>query len=126
MTRRAGGSAPIVWMIGASLATCALAVAIGGSRVWPEVLVGMAAPLVSAVATWLVIARTQASAPDRLTNVLIAGFGIKVIVFGAYVAMALAVLSMRPVPFAASFAGYYVALHVAEAALLKRLLAEQR
>ena len=93
---------------------------------WPEVLVGMAAPLVSAVATWLVIGRTHATAPERLTNVLISGFGLKVILFGAYVAIAFAVLPLRPVPFAASFASYYVALHAGEAVLLKRLLAEQR
>jgi hypothetical protein len=35
----------------------------------------------------------------------------------------LAVLDLRPIPFMASFTGYYVALHFAEALLLKRLLA---
>jgi hypothetical protein len=114
---------PLVWMIGGSLVTCAAAIAIAGRDLRPEIVFGLAAPLVSAVASWLAIERTHATAPARLTNVLITGFAIKVVLFGAYVAVMLAVLDLRPIPFMASFTGYYVALHFAEALLLKRLLA---
>ncbi len=118
--------APIAWMIAGSLGSCALVTALGGSRVSPEALAGMAAPLVSAVLTWIVVERTHAAAPERLTNVLMAAFAIKMVLFGAYAIVALGVLSMRPKPFIASFTGYYVALHVGEALLLKRLLASGR
>jgi hypothetical protein len=117
---------PVVWMIVGSLASCALVMALGGARVSPEVLVGMAAPLVSVVVTWPILERTHAAAPERLTNVLIASFAIKMILFGAYAAAALAIFAMRPKPFIASFTGYYVALHAGEALLLKRLLARHR
>jgi len=117
------GSTPVVLMIVGSLASCTLVLALGGARVWPEVLVGMAAPLASVVVTWPILERTHAASPERLTSVLIASFAIKMVLFGAYAAAALAVFSMRPKPFIASFTGYYVALHVGEALLLKRLLA---
>jgi hypothetical protein len=35
----------------------------------------------------------------------------------------LGVLSLRPVPFVASFTGYFIALYLAEALCLRRLLA---
>jgi hypothetical protein len=116
---------PPVWMIAGSLATCVAVLAVGGRAVMPETVVGMAAPLVSAVASWHVIQRVHATAPARLTNVLMASFVVKVLLFGAYVVLALAVLDLRPVPFIASFTGYYVALHLGEALLLKRLLAAE-
>jgi hypothetical protein len=117
------GSTPVVWMILGSLASCALVLALGGPRVWPEVVVGMAAPLASVVVTWPILERTHAASPERLTGMLIASFAIKMVLFGAYAAAALAMFSMRPKPFIATFTGYYVALHAAEALLLKRLLA---
>jgi hypothetical protein len=116
-------SRPLVWMIGGSLLSCAAVVAVTGRDLRPEIVLGLAAPLLSAVASWLVIERTHATAPERLTNVLVVAFGLKAVLFGAYVAVVLAVLDMRPLPFIASFTSYYVALHFGEALLLKRLLA---
>ncbi len=55
---------PLVWMVGASLLSCAVAVAVAGRDLRPEIVLGMAAPLLSAVASWLVIERTHATAPD--------------------------------------------------------------
>lgn len=110
-------------MVGASVATCAIAVALAGRSAAPEIVVGMAAPLVSAVASWIVIVRTHRTAPDRLTGVLVTGFAIKAVLFGVYVALALLVLDLRPIPFVAAFTSYYVALHFGEAVLLKRLTA---
>jgi hypothetical protein len=114
---------PPVWMIAGSLATCLAVLAAGGGAVMPEAAIGMAAPLVSAVASWLVIQHVHATAPARLTNVLMVSFVVKALLFGAYVVVALTVLDLRPVPFIASFTGYYGALHLGEALLLKRLLA---
>ena len=118
--------APAVWMIGGSLTACLAAMALGGDAVMPEAVFGMAAPLVSAVVSWQVIQHVHAISPARLTNVLLTGFFVKALVFGIYVALALKVLDLRPVPFVAAFTSYYVALHFGEAALLKRLLARGR
>jgi hypothetical protein len=115
--------AAAIWMAAVSVATCAAVAALGRGAVMPEAAAGMLAPLVSAVASWLVIVRVHATAPERLTGVLMAAFAIKAVLFGAYIVVALAVLDLRPMPFVAAFTSYYVALHIGEALLLKRLLA---
>ena len=116
-------SRPVVWMIGATVVSCLALVAVTGSRLMPELLLGMAGPLTSAVLTWQVLERTQSSAPERLTNVMITAFGVKVLLFAVYVVVALWALGLRPKPFMLSFTGYYVGLHVVEAMFLRRLLA---
>ena len=123
MTGRPPGPAPAFWMRAGGLGSAAAIAAAAGPAATPELWFGLAAPLVSAVVSWIVIERTQRTAPERMTNVLMAAFGIKMILFGAYVIGVLAGLSLRPVPFIASFTGYYVLLHAVEAVLLKRLLA---
>ena len=121
--RRLKIPAPVAWMVGASVASWLVVVFATGSRLMPELLLGMAGPLVSAVATWLVLERTQSATPERLTGVMITAFGVKVLLFAAYVVVILAVLGMRPRPVMVSFTGYYVGLHVVEALFLRRLLA---
>ena len=123
MTARPPGLVRAFWMRPGGLGSGAAIAAAAGPAVTPELWFGLAAPLLSAVVTWIVIERTQRTAPARMTSVLMAAFGIKVILFGAYVIAVLAGLSLRPVPFIASFTGYYVLLHATEAVLLKRLLA---
>ena len=116
-------SRPVAWMIGASVGSWLALVAATGSRLMPELLLGMAGPLTSAVLTWQVLERTQSSAPERLTNVMITAFGVKVLLFAVYVVVTLWALGLRPKPFMLSFTGYYVGLHVVEAMFLRRLLA---
>jgi hypothetical protein len=43
--------------------------------------------------------------------------------FATYVTLAIAVLAMQPVPFVASFVGYFVTLYLVEALSLRRLFA---
>jgi hypothetical protein len=114
---------PVAWMIGASVASGLGLVAATGSSLMPELLLGMAGPLTSAVLTWQVLERTQSLTPERLTNVMITAFGIKVLLFAVYVVVALVALGLRPKPFMLSFTGYYVGLHVVEAIFLRGLLA---
>lgn len=117
---------PLVWMtagsVGSWLGVSAVAAALGTS-LHPELLLGMIAPLASAVVTWGVVARTFAADPARLTGVMIIGFGVKMLAFGAYVAVVLGLLGARPAPFMVSFTGYFIALHLTEALFLKRLFA---
>ena len=119
-------SRPVAWMIGASVASWLALLAATGSSLMPELVLGMAGPLTSAVLTWQVLERTQSSTPERLTNVMIAAFGLKALLFAVYVVVALWALGLRPKPFMLSFTGYYVGLHVVEAMFLRRLLAGDR
>jgi hypothetical protein len=106
------GSSLIVWLAITGVAT---------EPVNPEVLLGMLGPLASAVVTWVVTARTFASSPERLTQVMVGGFGAKMLFFGGYVVAALRGLELRPTLFVVSFAGFFIALHVVEALFLRRL-----
>jgi Kef-type K+ transport system membrane component KefB len=110
-------------MIGASVASWLALIVATGSSLMPELLLGMAGPLTSAVLTWQVLERTQSLTPERLTNVMITAFGVKVLLFAVYVVVILWALGLRPKPFMLSFTGYYVGLHIVEAMFLRRLLA---
>ena len=50
-----------------------LASVAGAGRWNPELALGMAGPLASAVATWIAVERAQARAPEKVTGVLVAG-----------------------------------------------------
>lgn len=115
---------PLAWMAGASLVSWLAVRAVGGSAVHPEALYGMLGPLASACATWVAVERAHRAAPGRLTAVMIAGFALKMLFFGGYVAVMLRVLALRPVPFVVSFTGYFIALHAMEALFLRRLTTE--
>lgn len=120
---RTKASSPVALMVAGGVATAGVLAVILGSRVMPELALGLAGPLVSAVVSWQIIERTQRSAPERLTNVMISSFGAKVLLFGLYLVLMLKVLALRPMPFMLSFTGYYVVFHVVEAVYLRRLLA---
>ena len=109
-------------MIGASVASWAAVTAAGGSRWNPELALGMAGPLVSAVLTWLFVERVHAAAPERVTNVLIGGFAAKMLFFGVYVGL-LAALGFNLRVFVVSFAVYFIARHAIEAEVRRRLMA---
>lgn len=113
----------VVWMAAASVLTCLAVVASFGTRIAAEIVLGMLAPLVVAVGSWVLIERTYRRAPERVTGLMVAGFAGKMVFFGFYVAVMLKGLALKPVPFVASFTGYFIALHVMEAFALRRLFA---
>jgi hypothetical protein len=110
-------------MIGIGLALWAAVVAVGGAAVRPEAGYALIAPLACGVGSWLVTARVHAADPSRVTGAMIAGFGAKALLFGAYVVWAVRGLGLRPVPFALSFAGFFIATYATEAVFLRRLFA---
>ena len=113
---------PLAWMAAASGGSWAAVTAAAGRTYHPELLLGMLGPLVAVAATWVAIDRVHQAAPERLTGVLVTGLGLKMVFFGAYVAVMLRGLALRPVPFVVSFTGYFIALYAMEALFLQRLL----
>ena len=107
----------------ASGASAAAALAVAGPGYAPEILLGMFAPLAETIASWVVAEQVFRRRPERLTGVMITAFAGKLVFFGGYVAVMLKVLSLRPVPFMASFTAFFIALHVVEALALRRLFA---
>jgi hypothetical protein len=110
-------------MAAVSIGSWLAATAIFGAQVAVETLAGMIGPLTVAASTWLMAERTYRQQPERLTAVMITAFAGKMVFFGAYVTIALTVLSLRPVPFVVSFTGYFIGLYAIEALCLRHLFA---
>lgn len=115
---------PVWWMAGLSTLSAVLASSLLAPAYFAEIWLGMLAPLVVAGVFWIVAARTYHQRPEQLTPVMMTAFAGKLVLFGAYFGLAIGVLHVRAVPFAASFAAYFIALHLAEAVCLQRLFAE--
>jgi hypothetical protein len=109
------------WMAAGSVAGALLLIAIGGRALGPEIVTGMLGPLAATTASWVVTEQTYRRDPVRLTGVLMTAFVAKMLFFGAYVAVMLKVVGLHPVPFVASFTGYFIALYLIEALLMRRL-----
>jgi hypothetical protein len=114
---------PAMWMIGVSVASWLVATMVTGPIMGREVLAGMVGPLLVAVVTWEMADKTFRHAPERLTARMITAFAAKMVFFGAYVAVMLLALALRPIPFVVSFTAYFISLHFAEALCLRRLFA---
>jgi hypothetical protein len=114
--------APLWWMAGVTVGAWLVTTAIVGTRWHPELLLGLAGPLLSAAATWVAIVRAYRSSPERLTGVMGVAFLAKMLFFAAYVIGSVRVLGARPVPFISSFTAFFIALYAMEAWFLRRLL----
>jgi hypothetical protein len=104
------------WMVGTVFAW-----AFFDTRAGVDILFGMIGPLLAASVTWVLAERTYTLNPERLTPLMITAFACKLVFFGAYVAAALKLLALRPVPFMLSFTGFFIALYLMEALYLRRL-----
>lgn len=114
------------WMAGVALVSSLAVAAAPGVDSDREVLLGMLAPLAGAMATAVLVVRTWAWRPEALTPAMMAAFGGKLVFFGAYVAVVLKVLAVRPLPFVISFTTYFIGLHLAEALWMQRFFAGKR
>jgi hypothetical protein len=113
-----------VWWLAAASTVSAIAVS-AASGVVLEVWLGMAAPLAVVIGSWIAMTRVYDKQPERLTSIMAVAFFGKLVFFGAYVGLVVGVLHVRPVPFAASFASYFIALYAAQAVWLQRLFSER-
>ena len=111
------------WMVIGSLASALLIASAVGREAGREVVLGMLAPLAAAGVSWVLIERAYMRSPERLTGLMISGFAAKMVFFGGYVAVMLKTVGLHPVPFIASFTGYFIVLYLFEALLMRRLFA---
>jgi hypothetical protein len=107
----------VLWTAAATVLSAFVLATWIGTGIW----FGMAAPLAVVSASWILVERVYRANPERLTSMMMGAFAGKLVFFGAYVGMVIGVLGVQPVPFAASFAGYFIVLHMVEAFWLKRL-----
>jgi hypothetical protein len=116
----------VAWMVAASVVSWLAVAVFVDQRARIATLFGMLAPLGVAAASWLLSVRAWRRNPESLTSLMIGAFVGKMVFFGVYVAAVLKGLAVAPIPFVASFAGYFIALHLGEAFALKALFAENR
>ena len=108
----------VVWMV----AACIVSAAVLSVRFGREVWLGMLAPLTVVSVSWMIMERVYRLEPQRLNSVMMTAFAGKLVFFGVYVAVAIAVFGVTPIPFILSLTLYFVALHLIEAILLRRML----
>src|SRR5262249_6806578 len=116
---------PIASMAIAGVTSWLVVTAVVDGRTDIEVFFGMLGPLAAVIGTWVAIERVYKNRPKELTWLMAAAFVLKICFFGAYVAVMLRVLRLHPVPFVASFSGYFIGLYLIEALCLKRLFSER-
>ncbi len=117
---------PAASMVGVGVALWACIAVAGGAAANPEAGYALLGPLAAAVGSWLITARVHAVDPTRVTSAMVAGFGVKALLFGVYMVAAVRGLGLRPLPFALSFTGFFVVLYAMEAYFLWRLFARER
>ena len=111
----------VVAMAAASIASVLVVGILVDPRARLAVLLGMLGPLLIASGSWVLTERTYRERPQALMSVMVAAFAFKLVFFGAYVAVMIRVVALRPVPFIASFTGYLAGLWLLEALYLRRL-----
>lgn len=114
---------PVVRMTAASVVCGIVVWLVAGSDRVGDVVLGMVGPLAAAVGTWIVVERTHARAPERVSGVMVKLFGAKLVLFAAYLAAVVILLSAGHPAFVVSFTCQYVLLHAMEALYLRRLFA---
>ncbi|MCY4602336.1 MAG: hypothetical protein OXF27_20735 [Acidobacteria bacterium] len=108
------------------LTTAAVVVAAGAAAVaiapWAalEVVLGVTGPLAVGIGSLVLMDRTYKRSPERMTRLLVRAFLAKLVFFGIYMTLTVSMLSLDAIWFAGSFAGSFVALHLAEALHLQR------
>ena len=87
---------PLAWMIGASASSWGAVAALVEPADATATLGGMAGPLAAVCATWWLVARVHARQASRVTAVMTCAFGVKMVFFGAYVAVRRSRLGSAP------------------------------
>lgn len=115
---------PLIVMVMSGLVVALLAVSMAGSGSEFDIGLGVIAPLGVACSTWVMMKRTYVQRPEALTSLTIAAFGVKLVFFGAYLAVGLRAWGLQTLPFAGSLAASFIVLHLVEAYFLSVLFRE--
>ena len=105
--------------IGCMIAWAAVTLMVPGMAV--EIGLGMVAPLIVAIVSMRQVERIHARAPRAVTSFLVKAFGVKMVLFGLYVALIIGLFAVDPIPFVASFTSSFICLHGIEALHLHSL-----
>ncbi len=97
------------------VASWALASWVFVPQVGVEIFLGMIAPLLLAIGTVLMVRRIYQKDPTQLTAFMTKALLGKMVLYGVYVALVVGWFAVEAVPFAISFATYFIGLHLAEA-----------
>lgn len=108
------------WSAGAVLAAGLLGWAAG----YPEMALGVGAPVLAVVSSWAAMKRAWASSPASLMPLLMRTFATKSVFYLAYVVVVFRKIEIRPEPFVASLVAAFIVLNVVQAWALKRLMDE--
>jgi hypothetical protein len=115
------------WLLAGSALSSFGIVAFLGKNATPDVRLavwlGMVGPLAAALCSNIATERAYRKQPESVMRVMITAFGLKIVFFGGYIALVVKAGWVQSVPFAMSFTGYFLALHIIEAFHLRRLLA---
>jgi hypothetical protein len=109
------------WMAVVALGVGLGATAVFGASAGAEIVAGLAAPLLTGSGSAAVTERTHRLDPQRVLPLLMTAFVVKMLFFGAYVAVMLSVVGLQPLPFALTFVAAFIVLHVIEALQVRRL-----
>jgi|GEM_PF-828842 len=109
------------WMLLGSILTALFLTVMVKAEIRLELWIGMLGPLMSAVASWIMMQRQYLRRPEELTALMIKAFAAKMVFFAIYITAFVGFGLVEPVPFVVSFACYFLALHIMEAIGLRRL-----
>ena len=123
--RLAAEMKPIAYMAAAAITSWVGAAVLVDPGTSFEIFFGMLGPLAAVSGTWLVAEWVYRERPEQLTSFMAAAFFVKMVFFGAYVAVMVLFMRLRPVPFVVSFTSYFIGLYLMEALYLKRLFSKR-
>ncbi len=109
------------WMLSGSILTALVLTIPVKPEYRPELWIGMAGPLASAVVSWIAMQRQYIRRPEGMTALMIKAFAGKMVFFAGYITVLVIFGWVQPIPFVVSFLCYFLALHGVEAFGLRRL-----
>ena len=86
-----------------------------------ELLLGWILPVLAGTVTLYFIDSAAQKDPFLVTKILIKGFALKMVYYGATILILFKLYSFEPIPFICSFSGFFLGLHVLEAVIIKRI-----
>ena len=91
------------------------------SKFTSEIFLGLLAPILVGYVTVFFMEKYSNMGMIYFNKMLIKGFALKFIFYGAFILIIFTVYSFNPIPFMCSFTASFVGLHIMEALILKKI-----